>query len=442
MALLKLFRFFYTSLFLLLNFVTFVLLLVAPADVIVQALKNDQLYYVFVIAGCFFLTVVAASGIYASRLLTNRSVLRSIPKTYIPVEKGDVNKKVRKMIAGSLSRSSAIAWDSRPRIPSQPYAVRPESESRGPVARTAEPEKGEEIPHKLRKSHERGEKGGPTIVIPSPKPVWGEIAHNGWSSPTSPDLPNLQYVTVILELPHLIEARAVSLAPPDGASTSEPPLPDIRAVDLLQRPAAMGLRDYITHLINLGVITSPSTATEFLAAYEFARFSGRPLAEPQFRDLMREFAAILRNMAPLSAAILASLDINAPESDIDDDATSSSTPATQRSRSLISSGNANSRVGSEGTIRTAPSRRVETNGTPMMRREEFSTAPATPRSKKRAVSTSPGANSFAQSRRSHYRGSGTSSDSLRSTSQFSVVKLSRTNKEGEPPYALNIPRAR
>lgn len=148
-------------------------------------------------------------------------------------------------------------------------------------------------------------------------PVWGTISHPGWSSPSSPDLPNLHYETVILELPHLIEAKAVSLAPPDPLSSppppnnetepSDPPFPDALAVELLQRPATMGLRDYVSHLTSLAMIHPPTLGASFLALYEKARFSGRLLDEVEFRALMHVFAEVLRGMTVLSLDIVAQL---------------------------------------------------------------------------------------------------------------------------------------
>jgi len=435
-----LFRIFYNSFYTILAIVLLGLLLITPADAIRQALDNDQLYNVFVIGGCYLLTGAIAITIYSTRLYTNRGVLKDIPKAWIPVEKGEVTNNVRKMIVASLARSAAIAWDSRPRIAQEPPTIVSGPQARDTVAKAPEP-KSDEKEQKgfLRKRFTQPEKEDPTVAIPPPRPVWGDITHNGWASPTSPDLPNLQYTTVILELPHLIEARAVSLAPPDTESTTERPLPDIRAVDLLQRPASMGLRDYIGHLINIGILTSPPTADDFLSVYEYARFGARPLSEEEFRDLMNQFAEVLRTMTALSPAILSGMDTD-EESDIDDDASSKTTPVTPRSRSLVSSHSISSRSGSEGTIRTAPSRRVGT--VTSGRRSEFGTAPATPRSRKRVVSRTPSTNSFAQSRRPYTVSSGSSSASLRSTSQGSVIKLSRTNDDGELPYTLTIPGAR
>jgi hypothetical protein len=431
-------KFLYSSFFGLLSLCLLGLLVLPPANLIQQAVSRRQLAFLFVIGACYAATALLVVWIYINRFYSRRKAIAAIPKSYIPIEKGDVNKKVRRMIVASLNRSAAIAWDSRPRIPTEPPTVVSEPENRDTIARPADEEQD-----KKESSSETAEKEEPTVTIPPPRPVWGDIAHNGWSTPTSPDLPDLQYITVILELPHLIEAKAVSLAPPDAESASEPPLPDIRAVDVLQRPAAMGLRDYIGHLTNIGVISSASIATDFLASYEYARFSAKPLSETQFRDLMKQFAEVLRSMNPLTPAILASLDIDPPESDIDDDDMSStSTPTTARSRSLASSRGAVSRDSSEGTIRTAPSRILGPSGSPQKTRERFSTAPATPKSKKRTISRTPSSNSFAQSRRPYNGSSGESSESLRSTSQGSVIRLSKTNEEGELPYVLKIPGAR
>ncbi|PMD34892.1 hypothetical protein L207DRAFT_557275, partial [Hyaloscypha variabilis F] len=336
-------KFLYSSFFGLLSLCLLGLLVLPPANLIQQAVSRKQLAFLFVIGACYAATALLVVWIYINRFYSRRKAIAAIPKSYIPVEKGDVNKKVRRMIVASLNRSAAIAWDSRPRMPMEPPTVVSEPENRDTIARPAD----EEL-DKKESSSETVEKEEQTVTIPPPRPVWGDIAHNGWSTPTSPDLPDLQYITVILELPHLIEAKAVSLAPPDAESASEPPLPDIRAVDVLQRPAAMGLRDYIGHLTHIGVISSASIATDFLASYEYARFSTKPLSETQFRDLMKQFAEVLRSMNPLTPAILASLDIDPPESDIDDDDMSStSTPTTARSRSLASSGGAVSRDSSE-----------------------------------------------------------------------------------------------
>ncbi|QSZ37450.1 hypothetical protein DSL72_008546 [Monilinia vaccinii-corymbosi] len=395
----------YDSSFYILYIVITGLLLVTPVETFLQAQKNHQLYNIFVIASCYGATACFGFILLMTRIWTERQIIKAIPKTWIPIEKGDVNKKVRKMIVASLERSAAIAWDSRPRI--DQYA-------------TITP--GYSCPEQ--EGDEKSSRDATFIGAPK-EPVWGQISHNGWSSPTSADLPSLQYITVILELPHLIEAKAVSLAPPDPQSTSQPPMPDLRAVDILQRPAAMGLRDYISHLSGFGIIGDPSIATSFLAAYEYARFSNNAISEVEFHGLMKQFAELLRKMEPLSSEILISLAIDDQESDFDSDASSSSTPVNAHGRSLASSLRSVSiRSGSEGT--TAPSRRLGTDYT-------NPNSPVAPRGKRPGF---PG--SQIQSRGLY--SSSSSSSSMRSTSQTSVIKLSRVQTGGSLPYEIDVPR--
>jgi hypothetical protein len=403
------------------------LLLITPADAIRQALENRQLYNVFVIAGTYFVTVFFAIMIYASRLWTSNTVLKAIPKTYIPVEKGDVGEKVRKMIEGGLKRSAAIAWMFRPRADTQIEAAEAEAEGREPVAQLPEAQERNKWMGVFRKKLSGQEKDDHAMIIPPYKPNWDAIAHDGWSSPLSPDLPNIQYISVIQELPNLVEAKAVSVAPPDPSSTSDPPMPDLRAVELLTRPLSMGLRDYIEHLIRLDIITSLPTATAFLDSYEHARFSAQPLSEAQFRDLMKLFSELLRTMKALSPDMLLS-SLN-DESDASDD----DSLGTPTSASMLSFRTVSTRSGSAGTVRTTRSRPGP---------------PASPRSKKRPkIRKSASANSFAQSRRVYEpgdSGSGSGSGSsnppsvslARSSSQGSVIRLNTSHQEGELPYTL------
>ncbi|KAJ5035643.1 uncharacterized protein L3040_008108 [Drepanopeziza brunnea f. sp. 'multigermtubi'] len=421
------------------------LIIITPADLIAQARKRShsplQIANTLVAPAGYVATFFWAVLLYSIRIVSNKAHLKKIPRSEIPIEKGDVKEKVRKMIEASLNRSAVIAWDSRPRLSDQPASIVSDPENRDDIVETMDQaaEKRWRVKRGIfRRVRTQMESEEHTVTIPPPAPVWGDIAHNGWSSPTSPDLPNLQYITVILELPHLIEARAVSLAPVDPGSTSESPLPDIRAVDLLQRQAATCLRDYIGHLVSMGVVPAPEVATGFLANYEYARFSGQTLSEHQFRELMRQFADLLRIMEPLSPAILTSLDIDRSETDIDDDGSASLTPATPSSRSLASSRSIRSRnrSRSEGTVRTGPARSIGT----CSKRQEFGTAPGTPRSKKRLMSRSPSMHSFAPSGRPN-GGScgGSSSSSLRSTSRGSVIRLSSAHEDG---FSLHIPRPR
>jgi hypothetical protein len=433
MAFPRLYRIFYSTFFTVLNIVLLGLILITPGDAIHQALTNSQLYNVFVVAGCYFLTFILAILIYASRLYTTRSVLAAIPKTWVPVEKGDVGERVRKMIADSLARSALIAWDARPRLseykdPGPPISEAQNAEEKEPrIKDTAG--KRRSI---LRKPHLMPDKDEPPLSAISQAPVWGVIEHEGWSSPSSPDLPNLQFVAVILELPHLIEAKAVSLAPLDPNFSAPQPPPNQRAVELLQRPATIGLRDYMSHLTDIGVLPPSKLATSFLSSYERARFSSQPITEAEFRDLMKSFAEILRSMTTLDPTMTDAFDEE--ESDIDGDATSTTTSESQRSRSLVSSHSASTHHDSEGTIRTGPSRRRGKNLS--ITHQKLSTAPATPRGKKRehVVERRPSLRSFAQT----YPVSKASSISLRSSSSRSIIKLSHNTEPGDLPYTINL----
>ncbi|KAL9121357.1 MAG: hypothetical protein Q9187_002083 [Circinaria calcarea] len=360
------FKLFYSSTFSILSLILIALLLIPPGDAILQAYRNDQLYNVFVIAGVYLLTFIIAILIYSTRFYTNRTNLVSIPKSWIPIDTGDVSKSVRRMILEGLARSARIAYEAHPRDLRQDsaFTVSPETKRAKRGSKTS--------PRPMTAEYETEAK-----VIPP----WGIISHPGWSSPSSPDLPNLQYEPVILELPHLIEAKAVSLAPSEPShppatdnshvQETQPPLPDALAVELLQRPAMMGLRDYFTHLFSIGVIDPPSLGMEFLQLYEKARFSGQALDEHEFRQLMNVFAEILRGMKELDPIIVADLHAEAlSESDIDEDGVSTTetvehtpfhTPmpdigqfdGLSRPHREVSAG---SLAGSEGTVRTAPSR--------------------------------------------------------------------------------------
>lgn len=288
------FRIFYSTTFTILTLITIVLLLITPGDSIFQAYQNRQIYNIFVIAGVYCLTLVLIILLYASRLYTNRSALASLPKAWIPIEKGDVSKSVRRMIIESLARNARIAYEARPRDLKADEAAPGNRDISAPS-----------LPATIQGTQHREIR------------TWGNISHPGWSSPSSPDLPNLHFEPVILELPHLIEAKAVSLAPPDPLfepdfdphepAANQVPLPDALAVELLQRPATMGLRDYFTHLTSLGMINPASLGPEFLALYEEARFSGHGLNDRAFRTLMHIFAQILRGMKELNSDILADL---------------------------------------------------------------------------------------------------------------------------------------
>ncbi|KAF2264616.1 hypothetical protein CC78DRAFT_532992 [Lojkania enalia] len=296
-----LFRIWYSTTYSVLFFFLVILLAVTPAETIYQSINSRELQKPFVIGGVYVLTVLIVLLVYATRLYTNRTVLAAIPKPYIPIEDGEVGSMVRRIIVKALRRSAIVAWDSRPRDVQNEKKAEEEGASRPQTA---------ERNHSTwrRRSHFR-----PSTIIPvSPEsPPWGHISHPGWASPASPDLPNLQYWNVVTELPNLIEAKAVSLAPPDPAMEGQipsihntPVLPDAQIVTLLQRPQTMGLRDYFSRLASYGLINPPCLGPKFLSQYEYARFSTQSLTEIEFRALMGVFADILNGMTELDPALI------------------------------------------------------------------------------------------------------------------------------------------
>ncbi|KAL8933378.1 MAG: hypothetical protein Q9211_005814 [Gyalolechia sp. 1 TL-2023] len=359
------FRIFYSTTFTVLGLILGLLLLITPGNLIYEAFRKRQIYSIFIVAGVHVLTFIVAVLLYASRLYANRRALLHIPRHWSPLEKNDVEKKVRKLVAAKLEESAAIAYRARPRDVGKDRPNAAEAQTQQDNVQVIRPNAPD---------HRR-----PPDTVPS----WGIIDHPGWSSPLSPDLPNLQFDPIIHELPNLIEAKAVSLAPADPlydpdtsfVDPSEPPVPDAPIVELLQRPATMGLRDYFSRLTALGMIEQPEPSSSFLVLYEQARFSGDQLAERDFRHLMGMFADILRGMKALDTEFVAQLRADnesslAAEEDgemdgvpvgrgsFDSNDTVQHTPNpdlffTPRPDAVsLSSG---SEAGSEGTARTAPS---------------------------------------------------------------------------------------
>ncbi|KAJ9666597.1 hypothetical protein H2201_003256 [Coniosporium apollinis] len=314
------FRIWYSSTYTVFFVILLFLLTATPADIIYQSIRsrNPQLYNIFIVAGVHLLTAVLAIFIYASRIYTNRTVLAGIPKSYIPVEPGEVGKNVRRMIAKQLERSALIAWDARPR---DQRGELQSNDGNGTTAPSQQQQPGHRAHAPTAKSHTHPL--DPATVIPiSPRaPPWGPIAHPGWSSPSSPDWPDVHFWTILPELPHLIEARAVALAPPDpafafgdlgigiaglgGQEAAAPavPVPDARVVAALQRPPTMGLREYLGRLAGLGLVDEVLGA-RFLKLYEYARFSTQPLTEGEFGELLGLHSEILNGMTGLDPAIV------------------------------------------------------------------------------------------------------------------------------------------
>jgi hypothetical protein len=369
-----LFRIWYSTTYTTILLILLLILAVTPADTIYQSIKSEELQKLFVIGGVYLLTLLIVLLIYSTRIYTNRTVLSAIPKPYVPVEEGEVGKSVRRMVAKELKRSAIIAWDSRPRDLRREEGVDDEGLSR---PNTAESKKSR------KKKPDRHHSIDTTILpVTAKNPPWGHVSHPGWASPSSADLPNLQYWSVICELPNLIEAKAVSLAPPDPAiedpdlqyPDNAPPLPDAQIVTLLQRPRTMGLRDYLARLAHFGLLNPPSLGPTFLTQYEYARFSTASLTEHEFRSIMSVFAAILNGMTHLHPDVIdearAAQSIHSDNRSLaptesDSSSTSSSqsrvpyrTPQLSRQRSASPSSNytsSTSSTQSPQTARTAPS---------------------------------------------------------------------------------------
>ncbi|EKG13237.1 sucrase/ferredoxin domain containing protein [Macrophomina phaseolina MS6] len=293
------FRIWYSTTYSVLFLLLVVLLAVTPGDLVYQAVRNRNYPNAIVVGAVCVLTLLITVCIYATRLYTNRTLLANIPKSYIPIEQGEIGKHIRRMIVKGFERSALIAWDSRPR--DVRLELRDERE-------------GSTAPSHERSLKKKGRSHDVTAIPVDPEmPPWGHISHPGWASPAMDGVPNLQFCNVIAELPNLIEAKAVSLAPPDPAFAFHmsldgvPVMPDARIVALLQRPSAMGLRDYLGHLSSFGLINPPELGTAFIMRYEYARFSTQPITEVQFQELMAMFAEILTGMTELAPELVAEL---------------------------------------------------------------------------------------------------------------------------------------
>lgn len=333
------FRIWYSTTYSIVFLLLLVLLCATPGDLVYQAVRNRSYPNAIVVGAVYVLTFLVTVCVYATRLYTNRTVLVGIPKAYIPIEQGEVGKHVRRMIVKGFERSALVAWDSRPRD------VRSEQpdEREGSSAPSTE------------RSHKKKDPSRHVIAIPvrPESPPWGHIAHPGWASPANDGVPNLQFCNVIAELPNLIEAKAVSLAPPDpafafhAALEAMPVMPDARIVALLQRPSTMGLRDYLGHLSSFGLINPPELGASFIKRYEYARFSTVPITEVQFQELMTMFAEILTGMTELVPELIAELQR-------DDYSSGSETASLAPSQTSSSSGTSTGSAIHYKTPRTVP----------------------------------------------------------------------------------------
>ncbi|KAI9757544.1 MAG: hypothetical protein M1815_000765 [Lichina confinis] len=345
MAKFPIFRVFYSATFTVLFIVLVCLLLIPPGDVIRKAQVQTRWYDVFSIAGVYLLTLVVIALFYASRLYTNRAALAAVPKAWIPIAETDLRQKVWRMISRGLARSASLAGATRPRDLSRELLLlardgdgvdgvdgrRRATAAAGDIAEKNAPGAAER-----NKSPPRPEIRSDVIDPLAAARNWGHISHPGWSSPSTPDFPNLHYDAVVSELPHLLEAKAVALAQSDARSaaagaretSSQQPSgdrtpsgdagtrTDAQILGLLQRPASSGMREYVMHLARIGVIKCPAAVvTSFLAQYDRARFSEQGLTEEGFRNLMALFSDIVRGMTDLDGLIL----VRGASNDGDDD---------------------------------------------------------------------------------------------------------------------------
>lgn len=371
------FRFIYHAVYTFFYILLVGLVVVTPADVIFRAYENGQEWNIWIVVASYVITLVVVAFVYATRLYINKTALAAIPKQWIPIEKGDLHPTVYRLVKYGLDRSAAIAFEARPRIR---RLLGPERPGTGATGEDDEKRLSKRLG--LRKSVSVEEE---QVVLPPHQPIWGDIEQPGWGSPASPDLADLQYSTVFLELPTLIEAKALTFAPQIEA---EPPMLDPEAIALLQRPANMGLRDYLAHLSSLDVLALSPAVMDFVSRYESARFSTRPATNAEFRELMRLFAEVLRSMGrPEEHELTPTV----------------STDPSFRERPYTSS--------SDGSRFR---RRVHTRSPDEW---EFRTAPTTPKSGSDGSSEM-----FARSRRP-YVASSSSNGSLRSGASGSVVRL-------------------
>ncbi|KZZ92339.1 thermatolerance membrane protein Dlt1 [Ascosphaera apis ARSEF 7405] len=285
----RMFSLFYTGSYTCLSILSALLTLISPGDMIYQSITDHSWKNIFVIVGVYLITLLVALFLYGLRMWTNKKLLAEIPKSWIPIDRPDVALKVHDNIMDRLVRSAIIAQQSRPRD-----CV----------------------------LEERGRLDPYLTISRTGAPPWGRVEHSGWTSPSCTDLPNCRFWTVIVELPYVLEARAVSFASeltqrsPDSHCDGEDSetrafvpsasdeTPDEHLVKLLARPKYMCLRSYLNHLTRLGMLKVPALGRVFIRSYEAARFYQVTLAEEEFRSLLNSFAQLLRELGPPDPAVL------------------------------------------------------------------------------------------------------------------------------------------
>lgn len=334
-----LFKVFYSSSFTIVFLLLIAVVGVAPADKLYESYRRRRVIDIIIIAAAWILTGLIAAFLYGTRLYTNRSILRDIPKTFLPIEREDLpGRNVHRLIQETFARSATVAYHAKPR------SRRIEVELDGAGERML-------ILTKQIKQHHHHHSLTPDERLLL-EPRWGNVAHPGWQSPASTEMPNLEYAGVADELIDLIEAKAVSMAPNEDGTAS----PDPRALDVLSRPEDLGMRSYLAQLAELGLLPDAELTDDFLSSYEFSRYSGRLLSENEFQGMMRLFAELLRTMTPPELDLL-------EFSDGEDIGEYDQTEvAATRARSV--SGSGQSALSASSIVRTAPPRRLSEDSVP------------------------------------------------------------------------------
>ena len=358
-----LFRIFYSTSFTIVFLVLVTFCAVTPADKIYQSYKRNRLVDIFIITGAYVLTALIAIFLYASRLYTNRSILRDIPKTYLPIEKEDLpGKRVYRLIEECLARSAVVAYHAKPRSRRIEVEVPRAGERILAITRQTKQHHHE---HHLTEHEQQ---------LLAPK--WGKVAHPGWQSPAADEMPNLEFASVVEELIDLIEAKAVSLAPVDRLATPNEDgaaPPDRRVIELLTRPDTNGMRTYLSHLVELGVVPEDDLSEQFLVNYERARFRATPVTAPEFKQLMRMFAELLRTMQPIHVDLLGvdfdeSYPPPPPQPDLDPDLDHESTASSSDKSSISASSVRHNR---QPSTSHHPPRRISESSAPSMSSDDL-----------------------------------------------------------------------
>ncbi|KAK9366837.1 hypothetical protein V1509DRAFT_628686 [Lipomyces kononenkoae] len=213
-------RFLYRGSLFLLIFFTCGFVIVTPADLISQALRNKQIFDVIIVAAIYFAVGLVALIIYVNRLYSVRVALSDIPKRYVPGEQ-DFPKRCANTIESELIRCRMI----------QEALLPPDT-----------------------------------------------VSHPGLPPPHSEfDFPQVPYVEVLMESVKLLETKASTLYP------------------TLRRKPSMSWKEYVLSLgqyVNFDEVLGH----RFIDAYEDARYSGRPITEDKFKDMMRMFTLLLRSI--------------------------------------------------------------------------------------------------------------------------------------------------